>query len=1471
MSANRAKGPSPSKRLPFDEVDPESVCSSGLGPLVESATSRHAPGFGRLAEPEIERPPLLRKGDNYAFWKRSAVEWLELRGMWPIPPDDGSRSHRVEQTLTRRAVEGIVSPEVHDLIGSCESAQDIFDKLDRALSGNEAAFWLTDKPAFQAKTVFRRGGDVESHINAWLVFATRAAPFRYPANSEVGFWDFLKSVECARELVPQARRVPVEARTMRAATELFRDHVIPVALHAPRLPAPTPPTQARAPASPQPGRQAPSTGTAKSAETVNKTTNICSSVHQPSIIFRAWASRAAGAEPWILDSGATHSMSPHRALFDSLTPVEGEGIRIADGSVLPVLGKGTVPVTIFINGEKHQLRMSEVRYVPGLAAQLLSTHALTAKGAKVTMTKSHAEISIKGLDGVIALRRAGPKRDGCYVLRPIDPATGKALIAFNGDSVVTWPGLHERLGHIRSDGLDAAANVHRANGGTIVGPRVFACEPCLEGKFAEPPRARIDDHPATRAGERIHMDVVGPIRPMTIYKNRFIVTIIDAYTRYAITVATPDHKAATVTPIVVNALKWFSTQTNAPVTSLRCDRAREFLDAGFKKAIAELGVSIEYTAAASPHQNGLVERFNRTLKETVRTWHISSGVAARMWQYASDMATFAYNRRPHHALDWKSPLERLTGQTPDYKEMRPFGTIGFYGDHNRLVRTGKVSAPQSLDARGRKCVLLAYEGSTKKYVVLDVTSRKIVVTSRIRWLEPAQPGQAPLAAPDASSGTNSPLAAACATAVTQESLCHASTDFSTVASATTPDGPLFSAVEHGGDGQTDTTLPPPATNLPSPCSKDRNSTKPSPSLLPDKPNCSFGCLPNTREPSPSFDDATTEESGEPSQSDESGELPRPDKSEESASYEKPEGATAEPDATTQSPALDTCYLVRKEDVFYSECPSKPTKLTAMAKALMSSTAPGPSNTEPSLRAAERSPEWDQWQAAIDREFQALVTMEAVEVIPKPDGAKLLEGLLRLKLKVKPDGSAPTFKARFVARGDLIRDLYGKTDTSSPVINWSTAMMILKTATVRDMECRVIDYSNAYLNAPLSKPVLMRIPGYANVGDPKTHCMRVTKSLYGLPESGLNWYRLLTADLARLGWRKFPHDMCAMHRKTNGNPEFLAIYVDDVAIFTPDARSMDIAAKELSSLFKVGADAAVTQYIGVRITRDRSKRTMFLDLTAKTRVFLDSIGHPAQSKRDTPLPEGWHGDTAPIPMEPSRIKIFQEQVGFILYLAGKTRPDILTAASRLGRFSHNPSESCYEALKWTLSYLNATYQHGLTVDASGPDLVAYSDANYDLLNASSRHTSGYVILMGNTPIKVVSRRQSNVSASTRDAETYAAFECARDTITARGIMLTLGWRKPRNVTLWCDNDATVKSVTGNTDHDTTRYILHKINYLRERLNRKEVIITLIPSEENLADTLTKPLNATLFTRFRSSLAVSPGIDTGEGGVLSSRLT
>lgn len=228
------------------------------------------------------------------------------------------------------------------------------------------------------------------------------------------------------------------------------------------------------------------------------------------------------------------------------------------------------------------------------------------------------------------------------------------------------------------------------------------------------------------------MDIIGPLRPMTIHKCRFAVTMIDAFTRYAITVAVPNHTAATVTPIVVQTLKWFATQTGSSVKYLRCDRGREFLHATFKAAIEGLGATIEYTAAASAHQNDMVERFNRTLKETVRTWHIASGFAARMWQYAADMATFTYNRRPHHALNWKTPVEALTGKVPAYTDMRQFGAVGFYGDHNRAVRTGKSSAPSSLAATGRKCVLLTYEGSTKKYVVLDVNSKKVFVTSRIR-------------------------------------------------------------------------------------------------------------------------------------------------------------------------------------------------------------------------------------------------------------------------------------------------------------------------------------------------------------------------------------------------------------------------------------------------------------------------------------------------------------------------------------------------------------------------------------------------------------------------------------------------------------------------------------------------------------------------------------------------------------------
>ena len=80
--------------------------------------------------------------------------------------------------------------------------------------------------------------------------------------------------------------------------------------------------------------------------------------------------------------------------------------------------------------------------------------------------------------------------------------------------------------------------------------------------------------------------------------------------------------------------------------------------------------SIPYT----PHQNGVVERKNRSLKEMETCMMEDKTLPPKFWDEAIKCSSYIYNRVPHNIIDGITPFESWSGHKPDVTHFRIFGS-----------------------------------------------------------------------------------------------------------------------------------------------------------------------------------------------------------------------------------------------------------------------------------------------------------------------------------------------------------------------------------------------------------------------------------------------------------------------------------------------------------------------------------------------------------------------------------------------------------------------------------------------------------------------------------------------------------------------------------------------------------------------------------------------------------------------------
>ena len=153
--------------------------------------------------------------------------------------------------------------------------------------------------------------------------------------------------------------------------------------------------------------------------------------------------------------------------------------------------------------------------------------------------------------------------------------------------------------------------------------------------------------------ERIAVDIVGPIHPVTDQKNRYILTVVDYATRYPEAIPLPSIE----TERVAEALVSIFTRVGIPKEMLT-DQGTQFTSDLMKEVSKLLSIRHFTTTPYHPAANGLVERFNGTLKQMLKRMCAEN---PRDWDRYITPLLFAVREAPQESMGF-SPFELLYGR-----------------------------------------------------------------------------------------------------------------------------------------------------------------------------------------------------------------------------------------------------------------------------------------------------------------------------------------------------------------------------------------------------------------------------------------------------------------------------------------------------------------------------------------------------------------------------------------------------------------------------------------------------------------------------------------------------------------------------------------------------------------------------------------------------------------------------------------
>ncbi|CAI7879830.1 unnamed protein product [Closterium sp. NIES-53] len=214
------------------------------------------------------------------------------------------------------------------------------------------------------------------------------------------------------------------------------------------------------------------------------------------------------------------------------------------------------------------------------------------------------------------------------------------------------------------------------------------------------------------------------------------------------------------------------------------------------------------------------------------------------------------------------------------------------------------------------------------------------------------------------------------------------------------------------------------------------------------------------------------------------------------------------------------------------------------------------------------------KAAMEEEIRSLVGIGTWELVERRRGVNIMKNRWVLTTKYRLDDSVKHDKVRLVVKGFMHVCGADYNETYSPVSSYVTLRIFLGIVAVFDLNLMQLDMKNAFLQSQLDRVLYMYQPAYFDDGSGRV--CKLLKSLYGLKQSPLLWYRALDGVLLGAGWKKSQVDEALYFKASDdGVTCWVLVYVGDLLA----ASSSPAMLKELKQLLEDASKEAVAGAAG----------------------------------------------------------------------------------------------------------------------------------------------------------------------------------------------------------------------------------------------------------------------------------------------------
>ncbi|KAL4376081.1 hypothetical protein GQ457_02G039440 [Hibiscus cannabinus] len=358
--------------------------------------------------------------------------------------------------------------------------------------------------------------------------------------------------------------------------------------------------------------------------------------------------------------------------------------------------------------------------------------------------------------------------------------------------------------------------------------------------------------------------------------------------------------------------------------------------------------------------------------------------------------------------------------------------------------------------------------------------------------------------------------------------------------------------------------------------------------------------------------------------------------------------------------------------------------------------------EPStFQEAMNSSDASQWMTAMQEEIEALHKNNTWDLVPLPQGKKLIGNKWVFKIKRNGDDQVERYRARLMVKGYAQKEGIDFNEIFSPVVRLTIVRIVLAMCATFNLHLEQLDVKTAFLHGDLEEGIYMLQPEGFEEKEKKNLVCRLNA------------------------------DPCAYFKRF-GERDFviLLLYVDDMLVAGPNKDHIEELKARLAREFEMKDLGPENKILGMQIHQDRSNRKIWLSQNNYLKKILSRISMQDCKPISTPLPINFKLSSSMCPsseeerMEMSRV-LYASAVGSLMFAMICTRPDIAQAVGVVSRYMVNPGREHWNAVKRILRYIKGSLNVALCYRGSDFLISGYVDSDYARDLDKSKSTTGYV--------------------------------------------------------------------------------------------------------------------------------------------------